>query len=380
MERQIVERPAETARDLSPMKVCFIVGTLGRGGAERQLIFMLRALQLEGVKTTLLCLTMGEAFEKEVKKLGVDIVWVGSSRNRLLRLWQMIKAIRKHPVDIIQSSHFYTNIYAAVAGRILRIRNIGAIRNNLSSEIAADRIFGRWQVDLPEHLIANSELAISRAFARGLKPRKIDLLKNIVELPHATENQFVGVGIVKIIFVGRLVQQKRPEMFIKLARQLRRDLPKTDLTFQIIGDGPLRRDLEKLRENYGLSGDEIQFLGEQSEMASVYLCSDILVLTSEFEGTPNVLLEAMSFGIPVVATRVGGVPEILTEKSGILVDPADFAGLVEATTKLILNPELRRTLGISGRDYVARNHSLEYLRKRLMGIYKKLLGITQTDA
>lgn len=356
------------------MKICFIVGTLGRGGAERQLLFMLRALQTEGIKTNVLCLTTGEAFEKEIKELGIDIEWVGSSLNRLLRLWHVINAVRKSRADIIQSSHFYTNIYAALAGRILGIRNIGAIRNDLHSEIAADRKFGRWQLDLPEHLIANSEIALKRAFARGLKRRKIDLVKNIVEVPDAAETQLLEPRTdLKILFVGRLVQQKRSELFIKMAWRLKRDLPKIDVTFQIVGDGPLRSNLEKLRRDYGLSSDEMLFSGEQSDMTRIYRRSDILVLTSEHEGMPNVVLEAMTFGIPVVATRVGGVPEILSENSGILVDASDFNGLVDATKKLILNPELRRNLGRHGRDYVAKNHSFEYLQKRLVEIYQKLL-------
>jgi glycosyltransferase involved in cell wall biosynthesis len=361
------------------MNVCFIVGTLARGGAEKQLIYMLKALKLEGVKTTLLCLTSGEALENDVKKLGIEIVWVGSSPNRLLRLWKIIQAVRKCHADIIQSSHFYTNIYAGIAGRILGIRNIGAIRNDLYSEITANRIFGRWQIALPQHLIANSKEAINNASEKSLEPGKIELLQNIIELPDTTGKPLVeSQRGLRILFVGRLVEQKRPELFIKLAWQLRRDLPETDLFFQIIGNGPLRFDLEKLRDDYGFSNDEVEFSGEQSGMADIYRNSDILILTSEYEGTPNVVLEAMSFGIPVVATRVGGVPGILTEESGILVDPSDFEGLVDAAKNLILHPDLRRLLGRSGHDYVGRNHSLDYLQNRLIGIYKKLLGTTQT--
>jgi len=93
------------------MRVCFVAGTLGRGGAERQLIFMLRALREEGIETKLLCLTSGEALESEVRESGVDVEWVGQSPGRLARLLRIISSIRKYRPDIIQSSHFYTNTH-----------------------------------------------------------------------------------------------------------------------------------------------------------------------------------------------------------------------------------------------------------------------------
>lgn len=355
------------------MRVCFITGTLGRGGAERQLLFMLRALQLEGIHTTVLCLTSGESFEKDVRDMGTEVVWIGSSTSRISRLRHAVGAARKVRPDIIQSSHFYTNIYAAMVGRLLGVRNIGAIRNDLHSEIAADPLFGKWQIILPEHLIANSEIAVHRALVRGLNPGKIDLVRNVVELPSNPQNRALDSDRnINVIFVGRLVQQKRPELFVKLAKQLITELPTVQMNFTIIGDGPLRFGLEKLVKDNSALDDRIRFEGELSDMPAVYSNSDILVLTSEFEGTPNVVLEAMAAGIPVVATSVGGVPEILDENFGMLVESADFTGLVEATKKMILCPELRSKFSERGREHLAVHHSTTYLRKRLIEIFQKL--------
>ena len=91
------------------MKICILAGTLGRGGAERQLYFMLRALVREGVTVKLLCLTKGEAFEEQIRELGVEVEWVGRTGNQLLRLYEIYKAVRAVKPDLIQSSHFYTN-------------------------------------------------------------------------------------------------------------------------------------------------------------------------------------------------------------------------------------------------------------------------------
>lgn len=356
------------------MRVCFVAGTLGRGGAERQLIFMLRALRQEGIETKLLCLTSGEALESEVRESGVDVEWVGPSPGRLARLWRIISSVRKYRPDIIQSSHFYTNIYVSLAGLVLGIPSIGAVRSNFSSELSADRIFGRWQANLPRHLITNSEAARERALKRGLTPNRIDLVRNIVDQENADRNRSTLTGgSLSILFVGRLGKEKRPELFVKLAERLTRQHPSRDLIFRLVGDGPRRAELEELRDSLGLPVTTLQFLGERSDMSEIYQNSDILVLTSQFEGTPNVVLEAMAHGIPVVATRVGGVQEILPPEAGILVDPADFSGLVSATQKLVLDLDLRNAMGASGKAAVRDGHSSEYLRRRLRDIYERIL-------
>jgi glycosyltransferase involved in cell wall biosynthesis len=96
------------------------------------------------------------------------------------------------------------------------------------------------------------------------------------------------------------------------------------------------------------------------------------VLTSVYEGTPNVLLEAMAHRIPVVATRVGGVPEIVGERCGLLVDPLRFSDLAAAVERLIRETDLRCEMGNSGRQYVERNHSISALQRQLTGIYERL--------
>ncbi len=355
------------------MKVCFVAGTLGRGGAERQLIFMLRALKDEGIDTKLLCLTSGEAFEAEVREMGIDVEWVGSSSRRLSRLIRIINVIRMYRPDVIQSSHFYTNIYVSLAGRVLRIPSIGAVRSDLTSEISADRIFGRWQADLPNHLITNSEVAHRRAIERGLARSRIHLVRNRVDLPAGCINRSSVDETVSILFVGRLGREKRPELFVKLAKEITIQHPKANLTFRIVGDGPLRSELEKLSTKLGLSGDVLLFNGEQSDISEIYRNSNMLILTSDYEGTPNVVLEAMAHGLPVVSTRVGGVPDILPDGAGILVDSSDFSGLVEATERLILDPELRVAMGKKAKAAISERHSPDSLGRRLKEIYVRLL-------
>jgi len=356
------------------MNICFIAGTLGRGGAEKQLIFMLRVLKHIGVSTRILCLTKGESYEAEIRDLGLTVEWVGESNNRALRLLKIIECLRCLRADLVQSTHFYTNIYAGAAGTFLKIPSIGAVRSDLIYEIKSHKILGRWQISLPHMLIVNSIAAHQRLLDRGVSPQKVEFVRNVVEngaIP--TLSNELSDRALNIIFVGRLDRNKRPERFVRLAAKLNGRFPNLPLRFRVAGDGELKSELEIMARDHGLLPDKLKFLGVCPDMNKIYRQSDILISTSDSEGTPNVILEAMAHGLPVVATKVGGTAEILNESRGVLIDPGDEKELEKATAELILNKELRFRLGSEGRAYVAQNHSLAYLQEQLIGIYEKLV-------
>ncbi len=370
--KKVAEWRLDLSFDRSSFRVGFLAGTLGRGGAERQLIYMLRALQNEGLNARVLCLTKGEAFEQEILDLGVKLEYVGSSRNNVVRLNKIIGSLRRERVDVIQSVHFYTNIYSALSARAVGVTSIGAIRSELTSEISANGIFGRWHLNLPSMLVANSQIGVDRAIAAGIDATQVRLVRNAVD--NGTDQASLKRDhALNLLFAGRLVPPKRPELFIELAAALREKHPKRDLNFLIAGDGPLRASLERLATAKGFEGRGMTFLGEQANMSELYQKSDILVLTSGHEGTPNVVLEAMAHGLPVVATRVGGVSEIVVDSCGFCVDPADFSELVEATSILIVDPELRAEIGRNGRDFVRKNHSIDYLQRELTAVYSRIV-------
>lgn len=303
--------------------------------------------------------------------LGISVDWVGSSKNKFARLISIIGNLRRNPVDVIQSAHFYTNIYAALAGRALGVTSIGAIRNDLTSEISANGVFGRWNLKLPKRLIANSQLAVDRAIAARIDPSRIYLVRNAVDLNCKGRHVTDGTGVT-LLFAGRLVPQKRPELFIELASELVGMHPRSKLKFIIAGDGPQRASLEQKAREKGLGENEVSFRGEEASMSGVFQQSDILVLTSKHEGTPNVVLEAMANGLAVVASRVGGVSEIVDEDRGLVVDPHDFSELLEATSTLIADQGRRYKMGINGRTYVGRNHSITSLQRELTGVYSRI--------
>ncbi len=367
--------PPSESRIAFTMKVCFLVGTLGRGGAERQLVYMLRALKKCEINTRVLCLTKGESYEDEINALGVPIEWIGKSENRIVRLLQILTNLRRNPADVLQSSHFYTNIYVGAVGKFLKIPSIGAIRSDLFSEVKLHKFLGGWQISLPNFLIVNSMLAFRRAIETGLSSNNVEFVRNVVEAKaNNTINYSKTNSVIRLLFVGRLDKNKRPERFIRLAEKLIGQFPQIALQFQIAGDGVLRGELELLAQKLNLSSEKLEFLGVCSDMSDIYRKADILVSTSEREGTSNVILEAMAYGLPVIATNVGGTPDILNEKCGILVEPAGEKQLFTAAEMLILDKDLRHRMGSEGQRYVKQNHSVERLQTQLENIYQKLIA------
>ncbi len=357
------------------MKVCFLAGTLGRGGAERQLVFMLESLVRRNIDVRLLSLTRGEAFEVDVKSLGVDVEWVGKSENRIQRVIKIARAASAWSADVLQSSHFYTNIYAGLAARINKAVGIGAIRSDLISEVAINGIYSKGQLRLPHHLIANSKIAVSRAISFGIDHDRIDYVPNVVERSGASVPSNSEVhGTSRISFVGRLSKEKRPDLFVALASRLSRELPQYQLDFRIAGNGPLKEKVSKMAQAESRAGARIELMGELSDPSTLYRDTDILVVTSEYEGTPNVVLEAMAHGIPVIGPAVGGVPDLIGEDRGVLVEPGDLEGFVTASKSLIVDETKRRRMGTNAQAYTVETCSPAKLGDKLVSIYTKLLG------
>jgi len=363
--------------DLAQLRICFIAGCLGQGGAERQLYYMLRALRSEGVAPNLLSLTKGEYWEEKIRELGVPVTWVGRRSSRLGRLAQIISTARKHKPEIIQSQHFFTNLYAVGTARALRIREIGAIRNNVASEVRSNGpLLGRLSVRMPHVLAANSRQAVKTAVELGVPKSRLEYLPNAVDTdafePPAAGRP--GTEPLRLLCVGRLVPQKRVDVFLEAVARLRNH-SEAPVEAVIIGDGPDRAGLERQAAELDLLPETVEFRGAISDMAAVYEESDILVLTSDWEGTPNVLLEAMACGLPVVATRVGGVPDLVREGvTGFCAEPGDVDTLVDHLSRLCRRAELRAECGRQARQHVLENHSCTRLSACLQSLYEATLS------
>lgn len=364
--------------NLSGLKVCFIAGTLGQGGAERQLFYMLKVLRQRGAIVRLLSLSQGEFWEEPIRQLGVSVIWVGQSESKTARLQRIVHELRQDKPEIIQSQHFYTNLYATAAARLLGRREIGAIRSGGYGEVIENgRVLGPLSLRLPRMIAANSRAAIEHAILQGVPRERLYFLPNAIDcdLFDASSQYKNGENRnIQLLMAGRLAQQKRVDRMLRIAARLREHSP-TAFHLTIAGDGPLRTELERQAADLQLSPEIVEFRGVLKEMAPVYKASDIFVLTSDYEGTPNVVMEAMASGLPVVTTNFGGTAEIAKHnQSAYMVAPEDEDGFLHFLLELINRPSERARLGEGARKYIENNHSLNQLSSHLSGLYQKVLA------
>ena len=178
--------------------------------------------------------------------------------------------------------------------------------------------------------------------------------------------------------VGRLDQIKGQDNLIEAVACLLRDSPTRRETLRVVlcGDGPARESLRAAIESRGLQ-DVVELLGERADVADVMRTLDLFVLPSRGEGMSNTILEAMACGLPVVATAVGGNPEIVQEgKTGYLVPPADPAELALAIARYLDDAHLRHAHGQRGRAEVERSFSLSGMVQRYATLYREALSAT----
>ncbi|MCL4237375.1 MAG: glycosyltransferase [Anaerolineae bacterium] len=357
-----------------PQRVCFVAGTLGQGGAERQLLYMVSALSQMGIQCQILSLMHGEFYHSRLLDIGVPVIYVGRFGLPLLRLFSIIREVRRWRPDIVQSAHLYTNLYAAIAARITGSISIGANRNSVVHDIQPLGYWGKLCLRYPHAVVTNSAQSLQTIRKNALTLRPVFLLENAVDCeqfePRLTPRE--PASSIYTLAVGRLVGQKRHDLYLRAVVGARQTAP--NLLARIVGEGPQRTALEDLVAELNI-GDVVEFLGAQCDMAPIYQQADMLVLTSDYEGTPNVVLEAMACGLPVVTTRAGAVPGLIEDgETGYVTELGDVDAIARAIVDLALHPDKRKQMGKEARARVEAQHSLKMLGPRLLAIYNQVLG------
>jgi glycosyltransferase involved in cell wall biosynthesis len=195
------------------------------------------------------------------------------------------------------------------------------------------------------------------------------VIRNGVELPD-TEPPPRRAGPCRIVAVGRL---QAPKDALTLVRALAA-LPADAYEVLVVGEGPDRPDVEDEVRRLGLDS-VVQLAGTRTDVPQLLAASDLFVLSSRSEGLPLSILEAMAAGLPVVATSVGGIPELVVDgETGFLVPPGDPQSLAGAIERLVHDPELRRRLGTAGRSRAAERFDLVSARRAHIDLYASLLA------
>lgn len=349
-------------------KIAFVAGTLGTGGAEQQLFYNVKALIEAGSPPVVLTTRPGETWFERLTNLGVEVALYGEQRSIPLRLRNIIRLARQHGAEVLQAQHFYVNPYVYTAGRITGIPEIGAVRSDLHSELAGPRPRLREFVFRRLRLVAcNSMLALERGVGLGVPRERLFFLPNVVDTARFQPREREHGRPITVATAGRLIPLKRFDRLLRVFAAAQREMP--SLRLRIAGDGPERPKLEAQAAELGIR-DITEFTGRLADTAPLYASADIFLLTSDHEGTPNVIMEAMASGLPIIASATGGTPALLGGGAyGILVPPNDEERLTAEVLRAAGDSGLRAHLGEASRAAALLGFSTAGLPGYLEGLY-----------
>jgi glycosyltransferase involved in cell wall biosynthesis len=288
----------------------------------------------------------------------------------MIRLRRLVKAIRP---DVIHSYTLHTNFPAWVAGKGLTGVVVGSLRNDYWMD---RREFGLLRASLscrfPRHLIANSERAQRAAQAhRSLTaPREVSFVPNAIDLRNYTVAPMPDSTRFEIVGVGRFYPQKAWEDVLH-ALAVFRESARIPWRFRLFGEGVLGEELRRLCRALSLS-QHVEFPGLCKRVPEVIASAHVLALSSRYEGTPNVVLEALASGRAVVATAVGDVPRLVRDGvEGYVVSVGDVRGLADRLLRLANDSELVARFGRAARDRAALEPDPVRLMESTFAVYRK---------
>lgn len=339
------------------LKVTHVVLSLDVGGLERNVVNQVREGRALGQSVSVICLERLGVLASQVEKLGGDVVCVDKKPGIQIPLIGKLRSVlRDLNPNVIHTHQIPTLFYAGLASRWLR-RPARVVHTEHGLPLFADRARTRW-LGRVSGLHCDLFFCLTQEMAQEVKKywivpgRKIRLIRNGIETANYCDpgnshalRQSLGIPAEATVIgtVGRLAEIKRYDLLIRSFASLKRHCP--DAHLLMVGDGPQKPVLQRLVEELDL-GTRVHFAGYQTNVSDYLHAMNCFALTSSSEGTPQAVLEASVARLPVVASRVGGLPELIDDgRTGILFPPGDEEALTRELLNVIQNKELAHRLG-----------------------------------
>ncbi len=385
-------RPGDTPATLSPdtathsnhaiRRVAFVVPKLVRGGAEQIIVLLAKAFVAEGIPSLCVCLEYPGPLGDQLAQDGVPVVSLDSRKGHdLMAVFRLARLLRQFDPTVI-SIHDRTSLpYTVLANMLAARRPIVFSAHGLlfrdfdrprwSHRLAAKRLAG---------FTAESERVAERYTQHLGWSRPVDRVPNGVSVPDLSPTartqvrQAMGVPDDTFVFVsvGNAKPEKGFEDLLDAASLLRRQAPDRPFQCWIVG-APQETDYQaQLLAKHALLDleNQVKFLGFQPDLQSLYQAADAFLLSSRSEGLPMVLLESMMAGLPALATRVGAVPDVVTDDVGLLVDPCAPDQLSQAMARLLHDRNLCQTLGANARRRAVAEYSVQTMAARYLEVFQ----------
>ncbi len=359
------------------IKVLEIIDSLGMGGAES----LLKNFVLEAKKNNLFNIEIATfysdaIFKKEIEDAGISIWDLGLTfKFNLMGVIELVKLTKERKYNIIHVHLFPADIFAGIASLFLP-RDIAWIFSehcvyNRRRTLKIFKILDNFTYNRYSKIVCVSK-QVEFALLNWIPSNKgkTKVISNAVPIPKFLNS--CSVKTYDILFVGRLTKQKSVEILLKAIKILKNKYSK-NLKIAIVGDGELKENLNNLTVELGVNR-EVKFLGVRKDVKELMVSSKIFVLPSRWEGFGIVIIEAMSNMLPVIATNVGGIPELIEDgKDGILVPPENPKALARAISNLLENEELREKLSKAAYRKVREKYSIDTYSVHMLDFYKSLV-------
>ncbi len=366
-----------------PVPVVLAITDLDIGGAERALVALATRLDRRRWRPSVICLGPEAELAEELREANISVQSLSvGRRNPVKAVRQFAKALQSDPPELVQSFLFHANVAAKLAATMAgRPRVVGGIR------VAERR--NRWHLNLERitqrlacgmvcvsegvrrHAVESGHLDPDRlvVIPNGIDPKRFDDVTLAGRIGSLPESQRV------ILFVGRIEPQKGVSILLDAFARVAPALSGWSLV--IVGDGPDRDSL--CARSKVILGDRVAWLGRRRDVPKLMAAADLVVLPSLWEGMPNVVLEAMASGTPVIGTRVEGTEELVTsdgpERTGWLAVPGEVDSLAEAIRDAVAQSDQLPQIGSRGRDRASRIYSLERVVAAYETVWAACLGL-----
>jgi glycosyltransferase involved in cell wall biosynthesis len=362
------------------LKVLQLIPTLDRSGAEKQMVLLAEGLPRDRFQVEVAALTRLGPLEAELNTAGVPVTAIGK-RFKLdpIALANLARFLKSNAFDVVQTWIFAANTYGRVAARMAGVPVV------VVAEMAVDLWKGRFARSVDrrlatwcDRLVGNSHAVVDYYRDLGVPDDRLAMIYSGVsdEEPPTIDPRAIRadlgfeVDAPLILFAGRLAEQKRVDDLLKALDLLQHVQP--DVRTVIAGDGPLRVRLEETAHAYHLDG-RVKFLGHRNDIPRLLAAADLVVLPSAYEGLPNVVLEAMRFRKPVVATRAPGTTEVIIDgQTGLLVPIGDAPLLARAIRDVVRDRVLASKLGEAGRARVEGQFRVDTMVAQFASLYEGL--------
>lgn len=356
------------------VRILYIVTDLALGGTPRSVESLVMGLDRERYDPEVLTLMNSSPITDAISAAGIPChVLTMRSKLDMPRLAKLPLLMARGGFDIVHAWLFHANILA----RMFKPLTHGA--RVITSERGVERNKSAWRVWVDRTTSPMADLVMTNANAirevlltrEKLDPRRIRVIENGVDLSRFTPPPEPPSGPPRLICVARLDPIKAHKDLLTALKHL---LPRwPDLSLDLVGAGPMKQPLEQQAHALGIV-DRVRFLGGRTDVPQLLQAAHMFVLTSLSEGMPGSILEAMATALPVVATRVGGVPEIVDhERTGMLVPPGDPPALAVALGKLLSDPAKAREMGLAGLARAKERFTREAYIRRHCEVYEEIM-------